>query len=248
VSAFFRGLRADFLRRVESAEASADAARSLLSPAHARLEWFARKEAWAEMAEKLSLALRGRLAVVSDWTDRPPGPGRGELQATFDPSRWTKPIDPTAVLFRMGDIARSVVEKYPPLRTDQPDGGLLGRIRFEVRMARYREATGEGKDLINSILSRLPSTSVGYRRERRRIRSGRFVPAWYDVRNITPATLRAMSRIDQLKAKGIEVKSIVLQAIFGKFRTKVMAPQTRKRYEVLAASGLVFGRGKRKRP
>jgi hypothetical protein len=86
----------------------------------------------------------------------------------------------------------------------------------------------------------------GYQRERRRLRKGRFVPHWYDVRNIDPATLRAMGRIDQLKGRGIAVKAIVLQVVLGNFRTKALNVASRKRYEALAASGLVFGRGARK--
>lgn len=253
-SAFWRKLRDDSRVRAERAEASAREAQSFLALAHRRVEWIARRQAYDELRASLAKILLGRLAVLSDWIDTAAkGPGRGEIQATYDPSRWRSPPDPTDILFRIGDAAREVFERYPSLRSDLPDGGLLGRVRFEVRMARYSEANEAGRELIDSILARLQNSygvgfraEPGYQRERRRLRKGRFVPNWYDVRNIAPATLRAMGRIDQLKGRGIAVKSIVLQVVLGNFRTKVLNVASRKRYEALSASGLVFGRGKRK--
>jgi hypothetical protein len=253
-TAFWRKLRDDARLRVERAESSAKEAQSLLTLAYRRVEWIARRQAFNELRASLSTILLGRLGVLSDWIDTAAkGPGRGEIQATYDPTRWRDAPDPTDILFRIGDAARTIFARYPSLRSDLPDGGLLGRVRFEVRMARYSEANEAGRELIDSILARLQDSygvgfraEPGYQRERRRLRKGRFVPNWYDVRNIDPATLRAMGRIDQLKGRGIAVKAIVLQVVLGNFRTKALNVASRKRYEALAASGLVFGRGARK--
>ena len=244
-----RQLAREAQARAERAERSATKAARALDNAYRRIEWFARREGYDTMVRLFQSA---RARTFSDWTDSPDGPGRGEIVASYGDQSSSALDDPEGALFRLGDVVQSVPKKFPPLRTEEPDGGLLGRVRFEVQIDTYENLSPEGRKYISSILRGLQlyfgvgyKQNPKYRKQEQRLLDGRFLPKWYDVRNAGAATLWAMGRIDSLLAENISVLGVVCQVLIGRFKTRNLSPKTKAKYEAFERAGLTFGGGPR---
>jgi hypothetical protein len=246
-SRIFRGLSAQLAReaaqRADRAEEAARLAAVVGDRALRRVVWLLRPEA-AQAIEEGWIATGAK--VLADVTPRGVGPGRFELQA----EQGGQPLaDPIGALFALGDVAQDVARRFPALRGEVPDGGILGRIRFEVRIDM---TTTEAQEYVMSPRARLKqSYGVGYKQNPRwqradkRLADGRFVPAWYDLRNAGAATLQAMGRIDDIERNGVPIVGVIGQALLGLFRTKKLARKSQNRYDALQRAGLTFGRGGR---
>lgn len=248
-SRIFRGLSTQLAReaarRADLAEEAATAAALAADRALVAVEQLLRPEA-AQAIEEGWIATGA--AVLADVTPRPVGPGRYEIMATASDPKGIALADPVGALFELGDVAQDVARRYPALRAGQPDGGILGRIRFEVRIDM---STPEAKEYVKSPRARLrQSYGVGYKknpawlRADKRLADGQFLPAWYDLRNAGAATLQAMGRIDDIEKNGVTVIAVVGQALLGRFRVKKLGSRAKKRYDALQRAGLTFGRGK----
>lgn len=244
-----RGLAKKAIEAAVRAEQSAEDASRALDNAYRRVEWFARREGYDLMVRLFDAA---RARPYSDWTDSGDGPGRGEIMASYGDQASPPLDDPEGDLFRLGDVVQSVPKKFPPLRTQEPDGGLQGRVRFEVQIDTYENLSPEARKYIDSILKGLQVFyGIGYRenpkyqKREQTLKDGRFVPKWYDVRNAGAATLWAMGRIESLRDNNISVLGVVCQVLVGRFRTRKLSAKTREKFEAFERAGLTFGGGPR---
>ena len=244
-----RALARGAIEAADRAEQSAEDATRALDNAYRRVEWFARREGYDLMVRLFGAA---RARPYSDWTDSGDGPGRGEIMASYGDQASPPLDDPEGDLFRLGDVVQSVPKKFPPLRTQEPDGGLQGRVRFEVQIDTYENLSPEGRKYIDSILKGLQVFyGIGYRenpkyqKREETLKDGRFVPKWYDVRNAGAATLWAMGRIESLRDNNISVLGVVCQVLIGRFRTRKLSAKTREKFEAFERAGLTFGGGPR---